>query len=92
MKWLLYLLLSPGILFSEYRVYKLKITDTKKKKSRIVHSTLDWIQYRDYNHIKIHENIILVDHWMCWKRSDGLKPLCKRPVTSETLKSESDEQ
>ena len=92
MKWLVFLFLSPGLLFSEYRVFQLKITDTKTKKSRTVYSTLDWIQYPEYHHLKLHETVELVDHWMCWKRSDGLKPLCKRPVTADTLKSESEGQ
>lgn len=89
MKWLIWLVLGPGFLFSEHRVFKLKIVNNKTKKSRIVHTTLDWLQYHEYHHLSRDESIELVDHWMCWKRSNGFKPLCKRPVTADTLKSES---
>ena len=91
MKWLILLFFSPGLIFSEYRVFKLRIVNTKTNKSRIVHSTLDWIQYPEYHHLLRDERIELVDHWMCWKRSDGFDPLCKRPVTADTLKSENEE-
>ena len=90
-KWLLFILLCPVLAFSEYRVFKLKITDTKKKKSRFVHSTLDWIQYRDYHHLQSNETVTLEDTWMCWKRKPApYAPLCKRPVTQATLKAESE--
>ncbi|MCB0377680.1 MAG: hypothetical protein KDD33_04245 [Bdellovibrionales bacterium] len=90
MKWILFLVIGPVMGFAEYRVFKLKITDSKESKSRIVHSTLDGLQYRDYHHLNENESIEVVDHWMCWKRNDGLKPLCQRPVTLDSLKSESE--
>ena len=69
----------------------MEILDTKTNKSRTVYSTLDWIQYTDYHRLGRYERIVPVDHWMCWKRSEGFKPLCKRPVTADTLKSESEQ-
>jgi hypothetical protein len=91
MKWILWLTFSLVPLFSEYRVYELRITNKKTNKSRTVYSTLDWIQYTDYHHLARDERIEMVDHWMCWKRSEGFNPLCKRPVTADTLKSENQE-
>lgn len=92
MNWLILLLFAAQLSFSEYRVYELRIVNTNTKKSRKVYSTLDWIQYPEYHHLKRDERVELVDHWMCWKRSYGMfKPLCKRPVTADTLKAENEE-
>lgn len=92
MKWILWLALSPTFLFSEYRVFELQIVNDKTDKKRKVYSTLDWLQYRDYHHLSRDERVELLDTWMCWKRSKGFeKPLCKRPVAADTLKSESEE-
>ena len=91
MNWLIILITSAQLLFSEQRVFKLRIVNTKTKKSHIVHTTLDWNQYIGYNHLSRDERIEVLDHWMCWKRSNGLKPLCQRPVTLDSLKSESQE-
>ena len=88
MKLIVWLVLSPAFLFSEYRVFELRIVNTETDESRTVRSTLDWIQYRDYHHLSRDERVELVDHWMCWKRSGQFKPLCRRPVTADTLKSE----
>ena len=91
MKLFLLILFIPQVLFSEYRVFELRIVNDKTKKSRKVYSTLDWIQYREYHHLSRDERVELVDHWMCWKRSYGMfKPLCKRPVTADTLKAENE--
>lgn len=76
---------------AEYRVFKLKIINTKNKTSRTVHSTLDWVQYHDYNYLQPSEVVRLEDTWMCWKRHHRFKPLCKRPVTSATLKAENED-
>ena len=92
MKLFLLILFIPQVLFSEYRVFELRIVNEKTKKERTVYSTLDWIQYREYHHLSRDERVELVDHWMCWKRSYGIfKPLCKRPVTADTLKAENQE-
>lgn len=89
MKWFLLLLFNLTFVQAEYRVYELNIVNEKTGKSRKVYSTLDWIQYPEYHHLSRDERVELVDHWMCWKRSYGMfKPLCKRPVTADTLKSE----
>lgn len=91
MKWIAFAFLLSSSWAAEYRVYKLRIVNDKTETSRIVHSTLDWLQYPEYHHLLRDERIELVDHWMCWKRSDNFKPLCKRPVTADTLKSENAE-
>ncbi len=92
----MYLILALIFYFNvaqaEYRVFELNIVNEKTGKSRKVYSTLDWLQYAEYHHLSRDERVELVDHWMCWKRSDGpFKPLCKRPVTADTLKSENSE-
>jgi hypothetical protein len=68
--------------FGEYRVYKLKISNQQTGKSREILSTLMPREYTLYNTLGAFEKIELVDHWMCWKRSDGFKPLCTRPFAS----------
>ena len=89
MKCFIILFLSPAFLFAEYRVFELTITNTKTKKSRKVHSQLDAIQYRDYHHLQSWEKLKMTDTWMCWKRHKAYVPLCKRPVTLDSLKAES---
>ncbi|MBY0385980.1 hypothetical protein K2X05_12545 [bacterium] len=64
---------------AEYRVYKLKLTDTKTNKSREFLSILMPEQYAYYYPITAFETLQIVDHWMCWQRSDGYKKLCTRP-------------
>ena len=91
MRFLLVLIFIPSVVCAEYRVFKLRIVNSKTQKSRVVHSTLDWLQYPQYHHLKRDEYVELVDHWMCWKRSDNFDPLCKRPVTLDSLKSENEQ-
>jgi len=66
---------------SEYRVYQLKITDTKTSKSREVLSTMMPQAYIEYYPIRSSEMVEIVDHWMCWKRSDGYQKPCTRPFS-----------
>lgn len=63
-------LLSPQNAEAEYRVFQLAIQDTVTGQTRVVTSTLDDIQYPEYNPIKKTETIAINDTWMCWKRSD----------------------
>lgn len=88
MGFILWLSLHLHLASGEYRVFELRIVNEKTKTARTVYSTLDWIQYTDYHHLSRDEKIELVDHWMCWKRNDGFKPLCKRPGTPEGPTSE----
>jgi len=82
-KWLsLFIMFVSFQASAEYRVYKLKITDQKTNKSREILSTLMPREYTLYNTLGSFEKIELMDHWMCWKRSDGFKPLCTRPFAS----------
>ena len=91
MKWFVLILFIPQFLMAEYRVFELRIVNTETGKARKVYSTLDWLQYAEYHHLKRDERVELVDHWMCWKRAYGVfKPLCKRPVSADTLKSENE--
>ena len=82
---------STALASAEYRVFKLKITNSKTKVSRFVYSTLDWIQYHEYNYLKPEEVVRLADTWMCWKRHQAFKPLCQRPVNPATLKADSED-
>jgi len=65
--------------FAEYRVYQLKITDTQTQKSREVLTTMMPQGYIVYYPIRSTEMVEIVDHWMCWKRSDGYQKPCTRP-------------
>lgn len=64
---------------AEYRAFKLKITNTKTGIAREVISNLTPEQYVHYNPISWYETVEILDHWMCWQRSDGFKSPCKRP-------------
>lgn len=68
--------------FAEYRVYKLKITDTESKAAREVLSTMMPAAYIVYYPIRSTEMVEIIDHWMCWKRSDGFQKYCSRPFAS----------
>ncbi len=74
-------LLTPPA-HAEYRVYKLKITDTEKKTSREVLSTLMPAAYLYYYPVRSTESVVIEDHWMCFARSDGFKKPCTRPFAS----------
>jgi hypothetical protein len=67
---------------AEYRVYQLKITDTTTKKSREILTTLMPKAYIFYYPIRSTEMVEMMDHWMCWKRSDGYQKPCTRPFAS----------
>lgn len=67
---------------AEYRVYQLKITDTTTKKSREILTTLMPKAYIFYYPIRATEMVEIMDHWMCWKRSDGYQKPCTRPFAS----------
>lgn len=64
---------------AEYRVHLLEIRDVDTGASRQVASTLDHFQYPEYHPVRKREVILLQDHWMCYGRTDGHKPLCPRP-------------
>lgn len=65
---------------AEYRVFELKLTNTKTKEVRYEVSTLDQYQYQGYLYLHRDETIELVDTWMCWKRGDNYKLNCRRPI------------
>ena len=68
---------------AEYRAYLLEIKNTETEQVRQVITTLDHIQYPQYHHLKAKESISLVDHWMCWERSDHFTPICLSPRQKE---------
>lgn len=74
------LLVLVQLVYSEYRVFELKITNTKTKEFRYEISTLDQYQYQGYLYLNRDETIELKDTWMCWKRGDQFKLHCRRPV------------
>lgn len=79
-------ILFPTLVFAEYRVYKLKLTDTKTNTSREILSTLMPQQYVFYYPITPFQTLVILDHWMCWERGDGFKKLCTRPFSDEPSK------
>jgi hypothetical protein len=66
---------------AEYRAFLLQITDSRSGSERLVFSTLDELQYRDYYHLHPAESLQRLDTWMCWARSDHGQPICPNPRT-----------
>lgn len=66
---------------AEYRAFLLQITDSRSGSERLVISTLDELQYRDYYHLHPAESLQRLDTWMCWARSDHGQPICPNPRT-----------
>lgn len=77
-----------GLLFfclevkAAYRVYKLKVTQyeatMKRNIVRTLLSTLDHLQYENYNAGYGVQKVVLVDTWYCPGDTRG-KPLCPKP-------------
>ena len=80
---LIALLLGPGISQAEYRVFLLKISKTSAPAEspdfRLVESTLDPQQYREYYPIALDEQVTYTQTWRCYGRTDWFKPHCPNP-------------
>jgi|SaaInlStandDraft_5_1057022.scaffolds.fasta_scaffold168749_2 hypothetical protein len=68
-----------SVLWADYRVFQLAITDTNTGKSRMVHSTLDQYQYPTYHHVKLAEQISYITSWKCLGNNSHFRQLCKNP-------------
>ncbi|MFN8790346.1 MAG: hypothetical protein ACK5Y2_02710 [Bdellovibrionales bacterium] len=82
------LLLFPffwGVLAqAEYRVFKLVIrkpaaTASQPATERTVLSTLDPLQYKDYEIVQPDETVTSTETWMCRGRTDGQTDFCPNP-------------
>jgi len=74
-------LLSGPFAHSEYRLYRLKITNTTTQASRTVTTTLDNVQYRTYHQVHPTESVTIDAHWWCWDRPAEKYPrdYCPQP-------------
>lgn len=66
--------------FAEYRVFVLKITNTKTSEVKTINSTLDPEQYKSFYLIKPEESITYVNTWRCRGATRDYKALCEGPA------------
>ena len=65
----------------EYRVYKLGVKyDEKQKAETEVLTTLDDLQYVTYFKITPTQSTRIIDHWMCYGRTDEFRAYCPAPI------------
>jgi hypothetical protein len=67
---------------AEYRVFLLGVTYDDTSGEQQVLSSLDNLQYDTYYKITSNQKTRIIDHWMCWGRTDDFKPYCDKPVRS----------
>ena len=80
---LFFILLTPIVSFSGYRVFELSIKNEETGQERKVTSTLDHIQYNEYYPVDANEYIEYVDSWMCWGNYSYHKQACPRPTSRQ---------
>jgi hypothetical protein len=68
---------------AEYRVFLLGIKATPKAREVKVLSTLDDLQYQTYYKMAPAQETRLIDHWMCWGRTNDFKKLCSKPAINQ---------
>lgn len=83
-----YFALALVILFSElshaeYRVFTLKITNTKTQISRTIKSTLDPEQYKSFYPLSNEEQISYVKTWRCRGSTRDFAALCEAPMAPQ---------
>jgi hypothetical protein len=83
-----FFVLASVILFSkithaEYRVFTLKITNTKTQISRTIKSTLDPEQYKSYYPLSNDEQITYVKTWRCRGATRDFAALCEAPISPQ---------
>lgn len=66
---------------AEYRVFVLKITNSKTQKSQTRYSTMDPLQYKTIYPLSADETIEYVDTWRCKGNTSGFKVHCAKPPT-----------
>ncbi|AHI05381.1 hypothetical protein BDW_04365 [Bdellovibrio bacteriovorus W] len=86
---ILLFILYTGSASAEYRVFLLKIykienrsPDSSEEEGsdfRLVESTLDPIQYRQYYSVAANEAVVYIDTWRCYGRTDQFKNFCPNP-------------
>lgn len=77
-------LFTANLAKAEYRVFLLKITKKNVDPAfaadfRLVESTLDDMQYRQFYHVAPDEEVTYIDTWRCYGRTGDFKPLCPNP-------------
>jgi hypothetical protein len=77
----IFLLATSGFARAEYRTYKLGVRPKPdvKEKEAVVYSTLDDQQYMTYYSVSGLEYVRIIQHWMCFGRTDQFKKLCGQP-------------
>jgi len=70
--------LFSSMVFAEYRVFTLQITNTKTNTNRQFDSTLDPEQYKSFYTLKQDEKIQYIDTWMCKGNTSGVYQLCAK--------------
>jgi hypothetical protein len=68
--------------FAEYRAYRLGVKYDEKTAEQEILTTLDDMQYVTYFNLTPNQKVRLIDHWMCWGRTDYLKAPCSRPSST----------
>lgn len=79
--------LGGDFAWAEYRMFTLRITNTKTQEVRFVDSTLDPHQYGYYFPVKPEEQVVYTDTWRCYGRTGDFKPACpspRSPASAET--------
>ena len=64
---------------AEYRVFVLKITNSKTQKTQTRYSTMDPLQYKTIYPLSPEESIEYVDTWRCKGNTSGFKAHCTKP-------------
>jgi hypothetical protein len=83
---------------AEYRVYRLGVTYEPGQGETEVLTTLDDQQYETYYKITANQQTRLIDHWMCWGRTNDFQEYCDKPINPQaripanTLKSQNQDQ
>ena len=72
---------------AEYRVFVLKITDSKTGQTKTLKSTLDPEQYKTIYLLQPTQTITYIDTWLCRGATRDHTPLCTSPkkITGDTI-------
>lgn len=77
----IFIILSTITARAEYRVFTLKITNTKTQVSHTIKSTLDPEQYKSYFPLQYDEQISYVKTWRCQGSTRDFTALCEAPLS-----------
>lgn len=64
---------------AEYRAFELVISNPTTGQERVVISTMEPRRYRRYHPVKMEEQVVYRDTWMCKGNTSGHKPICPKP-------------